>query len=94
MDQVLKGYRAITMSEWKEYKFGEVVKSNAKSIGKDYSHNIIQYLDTGSITRGKIESLQQFTLTDAPSRAKRLVKENDIVYSTVRPVQRHYGFIS
>lgn len=93
MDQVLIGWRAITMSEWKEYKLGEVVKSNAKSIGKDYSHNIIQYLDTGSITQGKIENFQEFTLTDAPSRAKRLVKENDIVYSTVRPIQRHYGFI-
>ncbi|WP_140414236.1 restriction endonuclease subunit S, partial [Bathymodiolus platifrons methanotrophic gill symbiont] len=27
------------------------------------------------------------------SRAKRLVKNNSIVYSTVRPIQRHYGVI-
>lgn len=81
------------MSEWKEYKLGDVVNSNTKSIGKDYPHNIIQYLDTGSITHGKIENFQEFVLADAPSRAKRLVKKNDIVYSTVRPIQRHYGFI-
>lgn len=33
-------------------------------------------------------------LTDAPSRAKRLVKEGDIIYSTVRPIQRHYGYVT
>ncbi|UWJ24500.1 Type I restriction-modification system, specificity subunit S [Methanosarcina mazei TMA] len=50
-------------------------------------------MDTGSITRGKIDSFQEYELSNAPSRAKRLVKNNDIVYSTVRPIQRHYGFI-
>jgi len=50
-------------------------------------------LDTGSITKGKIDSFQKYKLSDAPSRAKRLVKQDDIIYSTVRPIQRHYGFI-
>jgi len=82
------------MSEWREYKLGEKIFSNKQSIGKDYAYSKIIYLDTGSITRGKIENLQEFELSDAPSRAKRLVKHNDIVYSTVRPIQRHYGIIN
>lgn len=81
------------MSEWKECKLRAVITSNVQSINKDYSHNTIQYLDTGSITCGKVDSFQELSLEDAPSRAKRLVKNNDIVYSTVRPIQRHYGFI-
>ncbi|MFH1563896.1 MAG: restriction endonuclease subunit S [Nitrospirota bacterium] len=81
------------MGEWKEVKLNEVIISNNRSIGKDYIYEVIQYLDTGSITQGKIVQLQEFKLSDAPSRAKRLVKNNDIVYSTVRPIQRHYGFI-
>src|SRR5690606_9973820 len=33
-------------------------------------------------------------LTDkVPSRAKRIVKKNDIIYSAVRPNQEHYGII-
>jgi type I restriction enzyme S subunit len=32
-------------------------------------------------------------LKDAPSRAKRLVQVDDIIYSSVRPNQMHYGFI-
>ena len=81
------------MSEWKEYKLGELISVNAKSIDRNYPHKAIEYLDTGSITRGQIEGFQTFELENAPSRAKRLLKNNDIVYSTVRPIQRHYGIV-
>jgi type I restriction enzyme S subunit len=81
------------MSEWKEYKLGKIVRLNKESIDKKYSYQTILYLDTGSITKGKIDSFQEYDLLKAPSRAKRLVKNYDIVYSTVRPIQRHYGFI-
>jgi len=82
------------MGDWKESKLGDVITSNVQSINKDYPHNTIQYLDTGSITCGKVDSFQELLLEDAPSRAKKLVRHNDIVYSTVRPIQRHYGFIT
>lgn len=81
------------MNQWKEYKLGGIVKTNLKSIDKTYTHTVIEYLDTGSITQGKIEGYQIFSLIDAPSRARRLVQENDIIYSSVRPIQRHYGII-
>jgi hypothetical protein len=81
------------MSSWKEYKLGEVISSNNQSIDKNYKFENIQYLDTGSITNNKIDGFQVFKISEAPSRAKRLVKHQDIVYSTVRPIQRHFGFI-
>lgn len=81
------------MSFWKEYKLGDFVTSNNQSIDKNYPYETIQYLDTGSITRGKIDMFQLLLISEIPSRAKRLVKENDIIYSTVRPIQRHYGYI-
>jgi type I restriction enzyme S subunit len=81
------------VSEWKDCKLGDVIVTNAKTIDKSYPFESILYLDTGSITEGKIESFQKIDVKDAPSRAKRLVKANDIVYSTVRPIQRHYGIL-
>ncbi|NBV99918.1 MAG: hypothetical protein EBR67_10530, partial [Proteobacteria bacterium] len=78
---------------WVETSLGEVVETNKSSIDKGFGFNEILYLDTGSITENRIEQLQVFNIAEAPSRAKRLVKENDIVYSTVRPNQRHFGFI-
>ena len=82
------------MSEWKEYKLEELIETNVKSIGKDYPYSKILYLDTGSITCNSIDTYQEFEIDKAPSRAKRLVNQNDIIYSSVRPNQLHYGYIT
>lgn len=82
------------MSEWKEYKLGELIETNARSIGKNYPNSKILYLDTGSITCNSIDTYQEFEIDKAPSRAKRLVNQNDIIYSSVRPNQLHYGYIT
>lgn len=81
------------MSEWKDEILGNCIETNKQSIGKDYPFSDILYLDTGSITANRIEKLQEYTISNAPSRAKRLVEEEDIIYSSVRPNQLHYGFI-
>jgi len=81
------------MSEWKEFELGSALCTNKKILNQKYSFQEILYLDKGSITRGKIDQLQCLLLSDAPSRAKRLVEHGDIIYSTVRPIQRHYGYI-
>lgn len=81
------------MSEWREIALGEVIETNKSSINREYPNSEILYLDTGSITCNRINGLQQFELSNAPSRAKRLVKDLDIIYSSVRPNQLHYGII-
>ncbi|MBS1649972.1 MAG: restriction endonuclease subunit S [Bacteroidetes bacterium] len=79
------------MSEWKTYKLGDLIEINKNSINKNYSFEEIEYLDTSSVTENRFSELQKLKLSEAPSRAKRVVNENDIVYSTVRPILRHYG---
>ncbi|MDY0253396.1 MAG: restriction endonuclease subunit S [Tenuifilaceae bacterium] len=81
------------MSHWKEYKLGEIADINKKSVGKGYSFEIIEYVDTSSVTENKFDNPQIIPLVEAPSRAKRLVDEGDTIISTVRPIQKHYGFI-
>jgi type I restriction enzyme S subunit len=81
------------MSEWREIALGDVIETNQSSINREYTHSEILYLDTGSITCNRVNGLQQFELATAPSRAKRLVKDLDIIYSSVRPNQLHYGII-
>ncbi|HEX2866872.1 MAG TPA: restriction endonuclease subunit S [Ignavibacteriales bacterium] len=79
--------------KWEIVKIGDFVKTNVLNIDKDYKINRIRYLDTGSLTEGKIENYQIFNISDAPSRARRIVKHNDILISTVRPNQKHYGIL-
>lgn len=92
-EQIKRFGKVLYRKGWRWVRLGDVIKSNQQSIDKSYKYTLIEYLDTGSITEGKIESFQTYKLSDAPSRAKRLVKNNSIIYSTVRPIQRHYGFI-
>ena len=80
--------------EWKYAYVGDFCKSNMESISLRLSFDSVQYLDTGSITNNKIEELQILSVSDdLPSRAKRIVKDTDIIFSTVRPNLKHYGIL-
>ena len=83
------------MEEWKEYKLGDICKSNLNSYSEKDNWNFVNYLDTGNITENKISDIQYIDLSSEslPSRAKRKVQIDDIIYSTVRPNQKHYGII-
>ena len=57
--------------------------------------NAINYLDTANLNVGTVDELQYMEVgkDKIPSRAKRIVRKNDILISTVRPNQKHYGII-
>jgi len=78
---------------WWVGKLGSLIKTNRSSIKKNFEIDLIEYLDTGSITEGHIESTQKLHLADAPSRARRIVQHNDLLISTVRPNLKHYGIL-
>ena len=81
-------------TDWKYAIVGDFCKDNIKSISSSDEVKEILYLDTGSITNNKIDELQIIPERDGfPSRAKRIVYDNDIVFSTVRPNLRHFGII-
>lgn len=77
-------------------KIADVAEINPDSFGLKDDWSFVNYLDTSSITQNVISELQYINLNEEklPSRAKRKVMENDIVYSTVRPNQLHFGFIN
>lgn len=77
------------------YKIGDFCKTNISSYSAKEKWDEIHYLDTGNITAGKIADIQRLVpgVDTVPSRAKRKVQVNDIIYSTVRPNQCHYGII-
>ena len=79
---------------WKVGTLGELCAINKRTYGAKFSSEIA-YLDTGSVTRNNIESLQILdpNKDKIPSRARRAVTEGDILFSSVRPNQKHYAFL-
>jgi type I restriction enzyme, S subunit len=43
------------------------------------------YVDLSSVDHNVIESLKRIKGSEAPSRARRVIRENDVILSTVRP---------
>ncbi|MGG0419640.1 restriction endonuclease subunit S [Priestia aryabhattai] len=80
---------------WKLITIEDVCDANKGSLSKKDNWSYINYLDTSNITKNSIENIQFIDAVKdkIPSRAKRKVQANDIVYSTVRPNQQHYGII-
>lgn len=80
---------------WRMGKFGEVCGINTDNISSKDKFKEIDYLDSSSVTNNKFDAYQHLIIgkDEIPSRAKRKVKTNDIVYSTVRPNLKHYGII-
>lgn len=80
---------------WTTKRLGEVANINPDAIGRDWPHSHIRYIDISSVGVGQLEVAPQWMkLSDAPSRAKRLLRKGDTILSTVRPNRRSMFFAS
>jgi len=83
------------MAEWQAIRLGEIIKTNQSTYSPKENWRFVNYLDTGNITMNRVDEIQYINSAKdkLPSRARRKVKTNSIIYSTVRPNQLHYGLI-
>ena len=80
---------------WIVGKLGSILECNPETLSSNDNFKSILYLDTSNITNNRINELQELDLEndEIPSRARRKVKDNDIIFSTVRPALKHFGII-
>lgn len=74
----------------------DVAELNPDTYSPKEEWEFVNYLDTSGITEGTISKITYIvpSIEKLPSRARRKLNEEDIVYSMVRPNQKHYGYIS
>jgi type I restriction enzyme, S subunit len=98
MQQLLTGKRRFKRfdgSDWKKISIGEIAYVDKKSLGnntpRDYS---FLYISLSDIENGIISAnLQNLCFAEAPSRARRLVIDNDILMATVRPNLKSFAMV-
>ena len=78
---------------WKIWSISKLCDINRKTLNSKNKGLEIEYLDTSSITCNQIVGTESYVFEEAPSRARRIVKHNSIVFSTVRPNLKHYGLL-
>ncbi|MGL2759180.1 restriction endonuclease subunit S [Helicobacter pylori] len=87
------------MTKLLDLKNNSVIAINQNNYTKEDDYKKVCYLDTDNITNNRINAFLKIDLTidltkeKLPSRAKRKCYLNSIIYSSVRPNQRHFGII-
>ncbi len=81
--------------EWEVVRLGDVVEVNPESINpiKEAPEKEFYYIEIDSILDGKIKSVKKIIGKNAPSRARRVVRENDVIMSTVRPYLKAFATV-
>ncbi|ENM5873476.1 restriction endonuclease subunit S [Vibrio mimicus] len=80
---------------WEAKPLSKLLNCNRAKLGKKHQLKVLNYLDTANLTNNTIGSIQKLVVgvDTVPSRANMIVNKNDILYSTVRPNQFHYGIV-
>lgn len=79
--------------ETKKLKFATHINSEKLEDNTDPNYEL-GYVDIGNVdSNGKIVNTEAFTFENAPSRARRKVKHNDTIISTVRTYLKAIGYI-
>jgi type I restriction enzyme S subunit len=75
--------------DWEEKKLKEVCTVNPKN--SELPETFI-YIDLESVNSGRLIKENRISSIEAPSRAQRVLEENDILFQTVRPYQMNNLF--
>lgn len=77
---------------WEKGNVFDLCEINPENISRNYPHDFITYYDISSVGSGVVTVNDEIPLSDAPSRAKRVVRNNDTILATVRPGNRTFYY--
>ncbi len=76
---------------WCCRKVGDLVKFNPESWSHKTFPDVVNYVDLSGVNSGNIDSVTLTNKSEAPSRARRILRVNDIIYGLVRPGNKSYA---
>ena len=72
--------------EWEMASLQDIAAINPKS---DQLQNTFIYIDLEAVEKGELRKIQEIMREEAPSRAQRVIDNNDILFQCVRPYQKN-----
>ncbi len=93
MQQLLTGKIRLPGFEepWNQRAIGDVAAVDPEALGAAVSPNrVIDYISLEDVSHGVLVGSSRVRFGDAPSRARRIIRETDVLFGTVRPnLQSH-----
>jgi type I restriction enzyme S subunit len=95
-ESYLQGVFEIKGEDWEEKKLGEVLVKTETIDPTKKPNERFTYLDVSSVNKEskEIENVTVLLGKDAPSRARKLVRTNDVIFATVRPTHSRVALIT
>lgn len=78
---------------WDVTALAEVADVNAISVRKGSAPAEINYVDISSVSPRSVDATKSMPFEEAPSRARRVVRSGDTIWSTVRPNRRSFALV-
>ena len=76
---------------WHYSMLGDLCKS--VSVTHDFNTERLIFLNTGDVEDGMFLHSDYMAVADMPGQAKKTIMQNDILYSEIRPINRHFAYV-
>lgn len=76
---------------WRLMKLADVAEVNRTQISARKAPDELHYIDISSVSPGQIDAITNYAFSDAPGRARRVVRHGDVLWSCVRPNRRSHA---
>lgn len=77
---------------WESISVGSICDS--VSITHSFDKKKLIFLNTGDVENGQILHSQYSPVDKMPGQAKKSIRQDDILYSEIRPINRHFTYVS
>ncbi len=77
---------------WHYSTLGNLCKSI--SVTHKFDKDKLIFLNTGDIEDGRFLHANYIAVSDMPGQAKKTIVQGDILYSEIRPINRHFAFVN
>lgn len=78
---------------WEVSQLGEVAGVNRRTLKRADLPSPLLYLDISNVGVGRVGQPASMEADDAPGRARRVVRDGDVIWATVRPNRRAHGLV-
>lgn len=76
---------------WHYSMLGDLCKS--VSVTHNFNTGRLIFLNTGDVENGMFLHSDYMAVADMPGQAKKTIMQNDILYSEIRPINRHFAYV-
>lgn len=78
---------------WGVTALRQLAEVNARSVRRGAGPTEIRYVDISSVSTGSIDNKERMLFADAPGRARRVVRDGDVIWACVRPNRKSFALV-